>query len=233
MVLALVLSRVYVWRRRQSARLQETIEAGRVRRAPAAAVAASRAAGNRLHAVEDRSTVFGFAALAACAVLFFAAGLGPFRWFRGGDGGSDDASNQLAAQPAVPTQASEASAGGRPAGGFSDSFTGTASQRQSGSTIFVTLHASATGDRPVTLDVQLQLQQSGRGTSATANTLNLVAADGSALCLGEVDSLTAQGLAATCDGQGTFAGHRLTLQLDFAQGFASQVSGTTSATITG
>ncbi len=247
-VVGLVLYRIYVWRRREKTVWTPVLEAGSVRRAPASAIYAAREAAARLNVVENRATTIGFGALFLAGVLFFAAALGPFKWFNQdhGNGGGDDIA---AAQPAAPDQGSTNSgqtANNQPptqpanpqaqapgASGFSDTFSGTTTQTQSGSTVKLTMVGNGTGQKSVAFDVELQLAQSERRTQAISNSFQLKDDAGAMLCAGEVQQLTNQGLVATCQGQGSFSGQQLTLQMLFDQGLASQVTGTLDATVEG
>ncbi len=222
-VLGLVIYRIAVWARRENASLDKVAEAARARRAPANKWFAAKTAALQRQAVEGRAMRFGVGAVAVTALLFIAAGLGPFQWGRSSAAGLSTAST---ANPGTtPAPAAVASIG------FTDTFSGTASevQQPTGATSF-SLKAQATGDRPVAFDLELQLVADASGrTTATSNSMVVTAADGSPLCTGQVQRLGNQGFIAVCAGSGPFNGKQLQVVGSFDTGLAPQVTGTLQA----
>lgn len=150
-------------------------------------------------------------------------------------GTTTDQSAPPASQP--PAASAPASAGPNepaagPADGFSEPFSGTATQSQSGTLVHFHMSATATGQRDVAIEVDLQLQPGPRGRStAISNSLLLSDRSGATLCTGEVERLTLDGMAGTCDGMGPYQGERLALEASFDEGLGDQVSGTLEATV--
>ncbi|MEO9254293.1 MAG: hypothetical protein ABI305_02050, partial [Tepidiformaceae bacterium] len=244
-VVGLLLYRVYVWRRRERTVWTPVLDAGSVRRAPAPAIYAARAAAARLNVVEDRATTIGFGALLLAGVLFFAAAVGPFKWFnhsgdsetgadiatsQPADGGQTSANpgggNQPAAQAANPPDSSNTNV-------FSDTFVGTTTQTQAGATVNLSMVGKGTGQRAVAFDAELQLVQSGQRTEAVSNSFQLKDGAGTTLCAGEVQQLTDAGLVATCQGEGSLLGQQLAVQMLFDHGLSTLVTGTLDATVEG
>lgn len=224
-VLGLLLVRILAWRKREHAAIgKATLAApgggrGQARRLEQAAELARRAA-------DARALRFSGAAAIVTGVLFVAAGLGPFGWRQ-----SSDSDTAVSTANGAPPAAQAPPSSSQPQG-FRDSFTGTSSQTQSGSTVDIRVRAAATGERAATVDVHLTLAPGARGrTTALANTLTL-SDGGASFCSGQVERLDDGEMLATCLGSGPFAGQQLTLTLLFDGGFSGQVSGSLDAELT-
>ena len=220
-VLILGLYRVYLWQSKERTVLIPVMDAAKVHRAPQATRRAAAAAAQRMQIVGRRASGIGVGAVLLSTVLFLAAGMGPFRWFSDSAAGNGTIAG-VALAPTPPA-----------ALGFSDSFSGSATQTQSGTMINLALLATGTGQRDIRLDVELQLQQTNGRTIATSNRFQLMDGSGSILCAGQVAQLVQTGLSASCEGTGLFAGHRMDVEMQFDRGLGSQMTGTLDASEVG
>ncbi|HXU23281.1 MAG TPA: ferric reductase-like transmembrane domain-containing protein, partial [Tepidiformaceae bacterium] len=117
-VLAMLIYRIAVWARRENALLAKRGSVGPGRTASASAWFAAQEAAMQRRGIETRALRVSLGAVCLTALVFIAAGLGPFRWGRGGDNAPVDALAQ-----------GDAPFAGSP---FNDTFSGTASEaRQS------------------------------------------------------------------------------------------------------
>ena len=212
-VLAMLIYRIAVWARRENAVLAKRSGVGSGRTASAAAWFAAQEAAIQRRGIETRALRVSLGAVCLTALVFIAAGLGPFRWGRSSPSGSPVSA---LAQSDVPFAA----------GPFTDTFSGTASEtRESATETRFSLQGTATGDRAFRFDIELTLVSDARGgTTATANSIVLTDGDGGAECSGQLQQLNQSAFTATCAMKGGGAG---TLQLSgsFDGGLANQVSG--------
>lgn len=225
-VLVLLMYRIAGWARREtnsiekraaalglSPELPEGISAGR----PASTRDwfAARELAIQRRGIETRALRVSLGAAGLTALVFLAAGLGPFRWGRGGGGNAVASSGLAASAP-----------GSAPNAAFHDTYTGSASEtaRSATETLF-TLHGTATGDQPLQFSIELVLDTKAGGSNvATANSITLSAGSGT-VCEGELQRLDRSGFAASCQGSGPYDGQQLLLNGTFDGGLAEQVSG--------
>jgi DMSO/TMAO reductase YedYZ heme-binding membrane subunit len=230
-VLALVLYRIISWSRREVTALtprprpvqpllqQRVLATAGARAAfakapvlvpaPSEEVLAERRAG-----IETKALGLGILAVGLVMLIFFAAGIGPFRWGQGS---------------AATINADSAAGVTQPAAGFQDSYSGTIVQGRS--SLEMTLTAS--GQRPVALDIQLQLARGAEGgTSVVGNSATLTDANGATLCSGQVTSLDNSGFQIACQGAGPYAGRSLALQGSIDGGAGNQIQGSLQASVT-
>jgi sulfoxide reductase heme-binding subunit YedZ len=218
-VLVLVILRIANWGQRAHSKLDKVARAaqGPDRLSAVHAVVAKQ------QAIESRALGFGAGAIVLAFFVFVVAGLGPFRWFHSTANGADATASQ---------GDSSAAANPAPGNGFTDTFSGTASQQGNRGQIDFQMEIAASGQQDVRVDVALSLQATSSGRSqATANSLTMTDLSGRTICAGEVRQLDDQELVGLCDGSGAYAGEQLTLVAQFDTGLSDQVSGTLQAIV--
>ncbi|HLZ70323.1 MAG TPA: ferric reductase-like transmembrane domain-containing protein [Dehalococcoidia bacterium] len=202
-VALLLLHRIIVWNRRALGVLT-----ARLRGVAPAEAEAARAA---LHL---RAVLFGVSTLGAVFLLFLGAAVGPFRWLGG--------EHTAAGQATAPTFAAKAPAG------FHDTFSGSVSTGRR-ATLLVRL--DGTGERGVTLAMQVQPAAGGDGSTGYAGPASLSDGNGAPLCNGQVMQLDPNGFSIDCQGTGDYAGKLLRLRGVFTRSEGSQLWGTLDAVV--
>ncbi len=210
-VAALLLYRIVAWDRRA---LSE--QAARLRTLPGRLLSPQQAEAERT-ALHLRAALFGVATIGALGLLVLGAGVGPFHWLHG-----EGAADGEAALPGVATARTAAT-------GFHDSFSGSVSGNRRRSALAVQLNGS--GDRSVTLAMQVQPATASDGTRLYSGPATLSDANGATLCSGQVTALDPNGFMIDCQGAGEYAGKTLRLQGSFTASDGQQLWGTLDATI--
>lgn len=237
-VLALVIYRIISWSRRELAALtsrprpapavaSRTAALLRARSGGAAALLPARAPApmpspelltQRRESIETRTLAFSFGAVGVAALLVLAAGIGPFRW---GQSGPTSAAGSAAGATTGQSQA---------AAGFQDAYSGTIQQSRSS----LEMVLSGSGQRPINLDIQLQLARGATGgTDVVGNSVTMTDANGAALCSGQVTAMDNSSFQIDCQGAGPYAGQSLSVNGSIDNGTGAQIQGTLQVSISG
>ncbi|MGH2632414.1 MAG: ferric reductase-like transmembrane domain-containing protein [Tepidiformaceae bacterium] len=233
-VLALLVYRVAAWAHRATASAEKRAAAakapawggGDARERRAAATRewfATQEAAFQRRTVETRALRVSLGAVGLTALVFIAAGLGPFRWGRGGvsDAAFGDGSAANLAPAGIPAAAT---------GAFNDTYSGTASETaQSATETLFSLKATASGDQPLAFDIELMLAAGAQGrNTATSNSI-ILTSGAATVCSGQLQQLSQFGFAATCQGSGPLNGQKLQLSGTFDGGLGAEVTGSLQA----